>query len=244
MPSREDSALSKPRPSGEAERNPYASPEVGLEPAAPDGGRPGGYYRREFLFRLGGILGLILAALVSLAFGLGTYSVYRKLVVLEGGTFDWGLHREWLARMACVILACLVAAVTNWGLIRLRGWGRWALTLVVVVPLPVLSLGRIVLGLATGREFAEGLDPVGLAVIGAVVVLDWLTLLSLLWSPKGRAIFSAGHARTVRRETDERPGCLGVLGAFAFVIAEGIAFATLVLSAASGLEMMGLVSPS
>ena len=93
------------------------------------------HLRRESCIRVAGLIGLILAGCVVLTFGFGRSLNF--IVKTEEGIEPW-MYRRWAARMICVISIAVLAFVTSWGLFRLRNWGRWALTIVTTLPLPVL----------------------------------------------------------------------------------------------------------
>jgi hypothetical protein len=212
------------------EYNPYAPPRANIRP--PDEATDAPRWQ-EATLRLGGWIGLIVSFIVIVVFGLGTFSEYNSIVSEDGG-FDPWKYREWVARMTGVQLACLLAAVTSWGLIRLRRWARLALTVVTVSPFPVLLLIALLFRPSFPRV-RETFDLQRLGIAFAVSCAFYLPILSLLWSPGGRRIFSAGHV-----PARGRMGCLAILAAPGFVFAEGVAYTMLVLSVVTALDGLGV----
>jgi hypothetical protein len=235
--------MSKQESFNEPEHNPYAPPRTDIRPLAENAAsesedrRPVG---RETIIRIGGLIGLILAGLVFVVFGLGFLSEFKKIAVAEGQIDPWK-YRVYISRMASTISVCLLAAVTNWGLFRLRRWGRWALTCATVLPVPVMSLCYLMIRGLTRLEAGESIFPWRLAIITMGTSIYWIHILFLLWSPKGMAVFSRGYTDARRRGARKGAGCFPVIGAFGFAFAQGISYTALVLSVLSLLEFVGLL---
>ena len=83
------------------------------------------------------------------------------------------MYRRWVARMSCVISIAVIAFVTSWGLFRLRNWGRWALTIVTTLPLPVLVCVWLLLNRTANPEVEESIDPVGLTIVSVLSALPY-----------------------------------------------------------------------
>jgi hypothetical protein len=161
----------KPSSDGERPDDPYAPPRaVTIQPIEAkeidqaDSQRRK-HLRRESCIRVTGLLCLIIAVIVLLAFGLGTLSELRRLSSSgEEGIEPW-MYRRWIARMTSVISLAFFAAVTSWGLFRLRNWGRWALTIVTTLPVPVLICGWLLLPRTANPGLEQGPDLWGLMLL-------------------------------------------------------------------------------
>jgi hypothetical protein len=66
-------------------------------------------------------------------------------------------------------------------------------------------------------------------------------LLFLMWSPKGKTVFSTGYRETIRRTGHLRPGCWGILPAMLTVPAAFATYFVLLLTLLSVLAMLGLI---
>jgi hypothetical protein len=208
-----------------AEHNPYAAPQAEIRATSLPRDDAGPVWQQATL-RLGGWLGLTLAALVFVTFGLGIYSEFKKIVAADG-VFDVAIHREWIAHMVLVGLACILAAITSLCLTRIRG--RLALTLVTMVPLPALFFCYLLTRASAQPRPVE--QPWGMALGSAFALPFYFVILFVLWSSK--RTFAPTQAKS-------RTGCLTILAALAFVICEGVAYTALVLSAAGMLYLLGL----
>ncbi len=132
-------------PSRDGERpdeNPYAPPRAEVRPEIDQKGTDQAasqrkeHLRRELCIRVTGLLCLIMAIIVILTFGLGTLWELRAADSAERGGVEPWMHERWIVRMTSVISLAAIAAVSSWGLFRLRNWGRWALTIVTMLPVP------------------------------------------------------------------------------------------------------------
>ena len=182
--------------------NPYSPPRTEIGPAVDEretdqvGNQRKKHLRRESCIRIAGLIGLILAGCTVLTFGFGTlYELYRQ----DEERVEHWVFRRWVARMTCVISTAVIAFVTSWGLFRLRNWGRWALTIVTTLPLPVLVCAWLLLNRTANPEIEESIDPVGLSIVCVLSAFPSTFLLFLMWSPKGRTVFSPEYRETVRQ---------------------------------------------
>jgi hypothetical protein len=234
------------KPSGPAERpdeNPYAPPReyrrASVDEKATDQVRNQRtkHLRRESCIRLSGLIGLILAGFVGLTFGVGSlFEIHRQ----EEG-IELLSDRRWVARMIGVISIAILAFVTSWGLFQLRNWGRWALTFVTTLPLPVLVCAWLLLGRTVNPEIEESIDPVGLSIVCVLSAFPSSFLLFLMWSPKGRTVFSHEYRETVRQTPYLRSGCSGIFLAPVVVSAELFSYFVLLMSVLSILALTGLI---
>jgi hypothetical protein len=183
---------------------------------------------------------LILAAIVLLGFGLGTLYEFQRTSTGEGAIEAW-IYRRWLARMATVNSLALLAAVTSWGLFQLRNWGRWALTIVLLVPLPILLFSLLFHDRSGAATAQESVDSVGLIGLTIVLALSCAPQLFLLWSPKGRTVFSPGYRKVIEQTQDLRRGCLGYLQALLIVPASFASYLVLMVTALNTLVVLGLI---
>jgi hypothetical protein len=226
------------------DENPYAPPMADIKPAADEAGTDQAgnqrtkHLRRESCIRVTGLFGLILAGLVVLSFGLGSLSeLYRQD---EEGIPSW-MFRRWVARMICLISISVLAFVTNWGLFRLRNWGRWGLTISTMLPVPVLVGGWILQNLNANPGLQESLDSGGLTALSVMSALSCPLLLFIMWSPKGEMVFSPEYSEIIRQTPRSRPGCFGILAALAFAFAELISFTVLLMTVLSIMAMLELI---
>ncbi len=226
------------------DENPYSPPRTEIRPSVDENAsdevanQRTKHLRRESCIRIAGLIGLILAGFVGLSFGFGTLSeLYRQE---ERGIEQW-VYRRWVARMTCVISTAVIAFVTSWGLFRLRNWGRWALTIVTTSPLQVLVCGWLLLNRTASPEIEESIDPVGLSIVCVLSAFPSTFLLFLMWSPKGRMVFSSEHRETVRQTPHLRSGCSGIFPALVAVTAELFSYFVLLMSVLSILPLTGLI---
>ena len=150
------------------------------------------------------------------------------------------MYRRWVARMICVISIAVLAFVTNWGLFRLRNWGRWALTIVTTLPVPALVCGWLLLNRTANPGFKR-LNPAGLTALSVMSALSCPLLLFLMWSPRGEMVFSPEYSETIRRTPGSRAGCSGILPALAALSAELASYFVLLLTVLSILVILGLI---
>jgi hypothetical protein len=234
-------------PSNPAERpdeNPYAPPRDDRR-ASVDETETGQvesqrtkHLRRESCIRNAGLISSILAGCVVLTFSVGAlFELYRQ----EEQDIELSIYRRWVARMICVISIAILAFVTSWGLFWLRNWGRWALTMVTTVPLPVLVCAWLLLNRTANPEVQESIDPVGLTILCVVSALPYTFLLFLMWSPKGSMVFSPEYRETIRQTPHLRSGCSGIFPALVTVSAALYSYYVLMMSVLSILAMMGLI---
>jgi hypothetical protein len=217
-----------PREEGHGQFNPYAAPQADIRHAAQSedvGAGSHGRLRREAIVRLAGLLGLIAAVVLFLAFSLGTLSELQHAVDDVGWRFE-----RWVVRMASVLALAALAIAIDWGLLGLRNWARLALTVVTLLPVPALALAWLLLGLTRHPRLAESVSAFGLTVVSVMSGLSCSVLLSVMWSPKGRTVFSPDYAETLDRKVRLGPGCLGVGSAFVFLLAEFGSFVVLLMT--------------
>jgi hypothetical protein len=220
----------------EPEESPYAPPRAEIKPEVdkkePDQAeiQRKNHLLRESCVRITGLLCLILAIIVFLSFGFGTLSeLLQRKAPGEPGIEPW-MHRRWIARMTSVLALAVIAAVTSWGVFRLKNWGRWGLTAVTMLPVPPLIWGWLFLHRIAGRGFPETLEPKGLVALSVMSALSCPPLLFLLWSPKGKTVFSPEYRELIRQTPDLRPGCWGALPALVTALAGFISYFVLLLT--------------
>lgn len=226
------------------EENPYSPPTTEMSPAVAEKdtnqveNQRTNHLRRESCIRIAGLIGLILAGFVAVTFGFGTLTeLYRQE---EEGIEAW-MYRRWVARMIGVISIAILAFVANWGLFRLRNWGRWALTIVTTLPVPALACGWLLLSGAGNSDLKENLNPAGMTTLTVMSALSGPLVLFLMWSPRGRTVFSGEYSETIRRTPGLRPGCSGIFAAAAVAFAELISYIVLLFTALATLTMLGLI---
>jgi hypothetical protein len=236
---------SEPSPdAGQPDVNPYAPPKVELipeldnQPADQAESQRKAHLLRESCIRVTGLLCLIMAVIVLLTFGLGSLYELRR-DALSGEEIEPWKHQRWIARMTSVISLAVIAAVTSWGLFRLRNWGRWALTIVTVLPV-LASFCSWQWLTRTGKPYDPD-DFMRLVVLSVMSILASLPSLFLLWSPKGRMVFSAGYRETVRQTPALRPGFLGFVPALLTVPAGFASYSLLMVTVFMILVMLGLI---
>ena len=78
-------------------------------------------------------------------------------------------------------------------------------------------------------------------MMSVVSALPYTLLLFLMWSPKGRMVFSHEYRETIRQTPHLRSGCSGIFPALVAVVAELFSYFVLVMSVMSILAMMGLI---
>jgi hypothetical protein len=199
------------------------------------------HLRRESCVRVTGLLCLILAVIVILSFGLGTLSELRKSPSFsERGIEPW-MHQRWIFRMTTVISTAVIACITSFGLYKLQNWGRWAFTMVTALPASLLACGWLLLNRAAYRGLEESADPDGLIIASVVSALFSLPSLFLMWSPKGRMVFSPGYREAIRQTPDLRPGCWGILPALIVVPAALVSYFVLTMTVLLIVLMLGLI---
>jgi hypothetical protein len=228
------------------EPNPYAPPQTDLGPAAaewetdPDGDLRRTHLRREASIRVAGLFGSILAGLVAITFGLGTLSESFQTSVGEKDLPPWMFWR-WVARMICVISIAVIAFATNWGLFRLRNWGRWALAIGTTLPVPALVCGWVLATRTLNPELQESINTGRLTALSIMSALSCSVLLFFLWSPRGETVFSPEYGETIRRTPGARAGCSGILAALVVVSAELFAYTALLMTVLSILAMLEVI---
>ncbi len=239
MPQNEPSLRDEP-----PDDNPYSAPRAEIKPPVEENAsdevasQRKKHLRRESCIRIAGLMGLILAASAVSTFGLGTlFELYRDQ---DDDIAIWIYHR-WIARMTCVLAIAVIALVTSWGLFRLRNWGRWALTMVTALPLPVLVCAWLLLNRTANPEVQDSVDSVGLTMVSVISALPYTLLLFLMWSPKGNMVFSPEYRETIRQTPHLRSGCSGTFPALLAVFAELFSYFVLLMSVMSILAMLGLI---
>jgi hypothetical protein len=235
----------KPSPDADPPReNPYAPPAAEESSAVNDGNTDEAgsqrqkHLRRETCIRITGLLSLILAVAVLLSFGLGTHYELQKTLTGERDIEPW-MYRRWIARMATVNSLAFVATVTSWGLFRLRNWGRWALTLVSVVPLPIVICSWLI-GTRSADPTVQdySVSSIALTIVSA---LSCTPQLFLLWAPKGDMVFSPGYRKIIEQTPELRGGCLGFLQALLFIITSLVSYIVLMVAMLNTLMILGLI---
>ena len=235
------------KPDSPAERpdeNPYAAPEVERTPA-PDGDETDPVWsqrtkhlRRESCIRVTGLIGLIFAGFVLLAFGGGMLvEIFRQE---EEGIELW-MHRRWMARMIGVSSIAILAFVASLGLFRLQNWGRWTLTIMATLPVPAIVCAWLFENRTANPGVQDGLETANFAVLFVMSALSSPLLLFLMWSPRGQTVFSSEYAETIRQTPGSRPGCSGIFPALAAVFAELISCLVFLLTALSLLVLLGVI---
>ncbi len=242
--------MSHSNPSTDGERqddDPYAPPRAETRPGVDEketdqvGRQRREHMRRESCIRVAGILALVLAGYAVLTFVLVPLSeLYDPDSLGEEGSVPW-MYRRWVARSICDILIAVLAFVTSWALLRLRNWGRWAMTIVTTLPVPALLCGWLLLNRTANPGLQESLDPTGLTALTVMSALSCPLLLFLMWSPRGKTVFSPEYSETIRRTPGLRPGCSGLLPALAAVSAGLASHFVLFLTVLSILAMLGLI---
>ena len=81
----------------------------------------------------------------------------------------------------------------------------------------------------------------GLTIVSVISALPYTLLLFLMWSPKGRMVFSPEYRETIRQTPHLRSGCSGIFPALVAVSAELFSYFVLLMSVLSILAMMGLI---
>jgi hypothetical protein len=226
--------------------DPYAPPRAMTEPA--DGENESNeaeiqrkkHIRRESCIRVTGLLSLILAVIVILVFGLGTLSELRKLDPPGEALEPW-MYLRWIVRMTIVISLAVIAAVISWGLFRLRNWGRWLLTVVATVPVPVLLGGWLLLNRIENPELRESLESSGLIALSVMAALSCPLLLFLTWSSKSKYVFLPGYRDTIRQTSHLRPGYRGILAAMLIVPAMFASYFALLMTLLSILALLDFI---
>jgi hypothetical protein len=241
--------MQQSKPSSDAERpdeNPYAPPKAEISSAVEEGktdeagSQRQKHLRRETCIRITGLLSLILATIVLLSFGLGTLYEFQKTATGEVAIEAW-IYRRWVARMATVNSLAFVATVTSWGLFQLRNWGRWALTIVLLVPFPILLFSLLLRNCSEAATAQESVDSIGLIALSIVLALSCTPQLFLLWSPKGRTVFSAGYRKIIEQTPKLRGGCLGFLQALLIIPASFASYLVLMVTTLNTLVILGLI---
>jgi hypothetical protein len=182
---------------------------------------------------------MIMAIIVILSFGLGTLYELRKSALSPDGAIEPWLYRRWIARMTSVISIAVVAAVVSFGLYWLRNWGRWWVTIVAVLHASLLMIVWLLRAIASQPEIQENVDPTGLFVISVASALSSLPMLLLVWTRKGRTVFSPPYRETIRRTPDLRPGCSGGLLAVFVVPTVLVWYFSLLMTVLLTLLMLG-----
>ena len=119
--------------------------------------------------------------------------------------------------------------------------GRWALTIVTTLPIPALFCGWLLLPRTANPAVEESPDLVGLIAMSVVSALSSLPSLFLVWSPKGRMVFSPGYRQTIRQTPELRPGCSGFLPTLVAVPAVLVSYLMLLVTVLTILVMLGLI---
>jgi hypothetical protein len=238
------------KPSSDGERpddDPYAPPRPELradfEAKATDQIRRQRqeHLLRESCIRVTGLLCLIMAVIVILSFGLGTlFELRNSAPSSEGGIEPW-VHQRWIFRMASVIAVAAIAAVTSFGLYKSQNWGRWTLTTVTALPASLLACGWLLLKGTAYRGLEESVDPDGLIIVSVVSALFSLPSLFVMWSPKGRMVFSPGYREAIRQTPDLRPCCWGILPALVVVPAALVSYFVLTMTVLLIVLMLWLI---
>jgi hypothetical protein len=231
---------------GRPDENPYAPPTAELSSALDvektdeAGGQRQKHLRRETCIRATGLLCFITAAIVLLTFGLGSLYELQKTSTGERTIEPW-MFRRWIARMATVNSLALIAAVTSWGLFQLRSWGRSAVTILSVVPLPVLLCSWLLRDRSFDPMAQGSVDSIGLIALLAASTLSCTPQLFLLWSPKGGTLFSPGYRKIIDQTPELRGGFLGFLQALLFIPTSFVSYVVLMVTMLNTLVMLGVI---
>ncbi len=225
--------------------NPYAPPAALDGPPAttlessPARRQRQQHLRRESCIRATGLLCLIAGVIVLGSFGLGLFAELRKLS--SAPEVDRWVYRRWIARMATVDSLAFIATVTSWGLFQLRNWGRWAVTIIAVIPVPILLCSWLVQRSAGNPSIQESFDSFGSIALSVVAGLSSAPQLFLLWSPKGKTVFSTRYQEIIQQTPDLRGGCLGSLQALLIFPASCASYLVLMMTTLNTLVIFGLI---
>jgi hypothetical protein len=115
------------------------------------------------------------------------------------------------------------------------------MTIVTTLPVPALLCGWLLLNRTAIPGLQESLDLTGLTTLTVMSALSCPLLLFLMWSPRGKTIFSPDYSETIRRTPDLRAGWSGFLPALAAVFAGLASYFVLFLTVLSILAMLGLI---
>jgi hypothetical protein len=143
--------------------------------------------------------------------------------------------------MTVLLALAVIAAVTSWGLYRLKDWARWALTIVTTLPILVHLASWLLLYSTSNRTVQENVGPEGLIALSVMSAFSCPRLQFLMWSPKGRTVFSRGYLELIRRTPDLRPGCSGILPTVVTVPAGFFSYWVLLMAVLMILVMSGLM---
>jgi hypothetical protein len=239
--------MQKSTPPSDAERpvdNPYAPPRANESPATTESSQARSqrqkHLRRESCIRATGLLCLIVGVLLLVSFGWGVLSELRKLSSGERDIDPW-IYRRWIARTATESSLAFIAAVTSWGLFQLRNWGRLTLTIISVIPVPILLCSCLVRGSSGDPSFQESLDPFGSIALSVMSALSCAPQLFLLWSPKGTMVFSPGYREIIQQTPDVRGGCFGFLHALLIIPVSCTSYCVLMMATMNTLVILGLI---
>jgi hypothetical protein len=231
-------------PSGGAERqadNPYAPPQAEIGPQVDERETVAGANQlarqptREIAFRLGGLLGFILAIVVILAFGYGILARVRDANDFGGRGIELGMPQTWIV-LASVISLSTIATATSWGMFRLQNWARWALTIAATLSVPTLFCVGFLAHQTVKPGFRENFNYNAFTVFCVMSLLSCLMLLFLMWSPIRRTVFSPGYRNLARQMPNVRQGCFGLILAVIVVLAGSMSYFALLLSLLTILE--------
>jgi hypothetical protein len=199
------------------------------------------YLRRESCIRATGLLSLILAVVVILTFGLGSlYELQRQPLPGEGEIPPWMFER-WVFRMTILIAVALVAAVTSWGIYGLKNWGRWALLVATALPPPALLCCSQLTHLAANQDFRKSNRAADTVTVSAVSAVPFALILLVMWTPRGKMIFSRAYCAAIRETPELRPGCTAMLPAALIVPAVFVSYLLLLMTALTVLAMLGVI---
>lgn len=241
--------MQESKPSADTKRpdeNAYAPPRAGKSPGGDDKkiqrleSLRKKHLHRESCIRLTGLLVLLVAVIVILTLGLVTLSELQRLDPASEGIEPW-MYRHGIVPNTIVILLAIVAAVTSWGLYRQKDWGRWALTIVTTLSVAVLLCSWLLLILNDTARRGESHDRAELTSLSVMSALSSTLLLFLMWSPKGKMVFSPEYRETIRQTPHLRPGCWGILPALLIVPGAFVNYFVLLLAVLSILAKLGLI---
>ncbi len=224
--------------------NPYAPPQAPILPAVDekptdqDWNQRTKHLRRESCIRIAGLFGVLLAGFVVLVFGL---VLIVEFYGQEEDEIPSWMYRRWVARLISVISIAVLAFVTNWGLFRLRGWGRWALTVSTTLPVPVLFCGWILLINTPSTGGQESVNPAGLTTLSVMSALSCPLLLYVMWSSSGQMAFSPGKSESIRRTLASRAGCSSIFAALVVLSAESVSYVVMLVIVLTMLAKLELI---
>jgi hypothetical protein len=236
--------MSQSNPSADGERqddNPYAPPRTEIRPGVESQDtdeRPCGISRqprREIALRIGGLFGFIIAIVIALGFCYGTLLRFRNS---DGGRgIEAGTSQGSLA-LAGIVSLSIIAAVTSWGVFRLKNWGRWALTITTMLTAPALLCVGLLVTYTAKPGFKGTFNYNVFNVFCVMSLLSSSVLVLLMWSPKGRIVFSPGYKESIRQTPRLRDRCAGLILGLLTALAGLISYFAILLTVLTMWEIL------